>query len=284
MPAVRLITWNLNGRVAAASLQVAALAQRRPDVVACQEVRRSSLGDLTEGFRAHGFECVDTVPPRRRTGKRAFGLLIACRHPIRRLDLAAARAPWKERLLAVEVAAPGGGFRLLNVGVPPGATNGWTKVGTIEACLRVMAGARGRPLIVVGDFNTPQDEGRDRRIVTWGQTILGDGTVRLDRGMLRWDLAERGLFEGNGLHRLRDAFRDLHGFGRRASSWYWRSGHRRIGRRFDHCFVGPEITVKACEYLHDLRRRGLSDHSPLEARVVVGGRRRGGRSSRASRP
>lgn len=273
MPAVRLITWNLAGRMAAAPRQVAALARRRPDLVACQEVRRSSLDALVEGFLTEGFTCVDTVPPRRRTGPRAMGLLVASRHPLRRIDLASARAPWEERLLGVEVAAPRGRFRLLNVGVPPGCTNDWTKIQTIEACLRVMAGPHTSPLIVVGDFNTPQDEGRDGRIVTWGQTIRPDGTVRLDRGMSRWDRAERGLFEADGQHRLRDAFRDLHGFGRPAASWYWRSGRRRIGRRFDHCFVSPEVTVQRCEYLHALRVRGLSDHSPLEVKVVVGGRR-----------
>ena len=35
-------------------------------------------------------------------------------------------------------------------------------------------------------------------------------------------------------------------------------------RRFDHAFCSPELNVRACEYLHDLRTEGLSDQSALE--------------------
>ena len=63
---------------------------------------------------------------------------------------------------------------------------------------------------------------------------------------------------------LIDAYRHLHGYGRQEFSWFLKRKELRIGRRFDHAFCSPELRVSACEYLHDLRTEGLSDHSPLE--------------------
>ena len=47
-------------------------------------------------------------------------------------------------------------------------------------------------------------------------------------------------------------------------SWFLKRKELRIGRRFDHVFYSPQVTVLACEYLHHLRGEGLSDHSALE--------------------
>jgi len=94
------------------------------------------------------------------------------------------------------------------------------------------------------------------------------GKLRPDRGE-RWDRAELALIKGLEPHGFHDAFRDLHGYGRREPSWEWpRTGG---GYRLDHLIVSAEIDVHAVAYLHEWRKEGLSDHSPLLAELSVGG-------------
>jgi endonuclease/exonuclease/phosphatase family metal-dependent hydrolase len=46
-------------------------------------------------------------------------------------------------------------------------------------------------------------------------------------------------------------------------SWEWRRWGG--GYRLDHLIVSSAVTVQYVEYLHDWRKEGLSDHSPLLA-------------------
>lgn len=90
--------------------------------------------------------------------------------------------------------------------------------------------------------------------------------LRADRGE-RWDRAELSLIRGLEPHGYRDAFRALHGPGRRELSWTWpRWGG---GYRLDHLIVSAEVSVTSCEYEHGWRERGLSDHSALIAELRV---------------
>ena len=61
-----------------------------------------------------------------------------------------------------------------------------------------------------------------------------------------------------------DAFRAIHGYGRKEPSWVFRHGG---GWRLDHLFASAELPVLAARYHHDWRDAGLSDHSALEADV-----------------
>jgi len=70
--------------------------------------------------------------------------------------------------------------------------------------------------------------------------------------------------EGGRNKILIDAYRQPHGYGRQEFSWFLKHKALTVGRRFDHVFCSPELQVSACEYLHDLRTQGLSDHSALE--------------------
>ena len=70
--------------------------------------------------------------------------------------------------------------------------------------------------------------------------------------------------EGGPQRALVDAYRTLHGYERQEFSWFLKRGEKRIGRRFDHVFCSRDIRIERCEYLHDRREAGLSDHSPLE--------------------
>jgi endonuclease/exonuclease/phosphatase family metal-dependent hydrolase len=65
---------------------------------------------------------------------------------------------------------------------------------------------------------------------------------------------------------MRDAFRALHGPEARELSWEWpRWGG---GYRLDHLIVSEEVEVSRVDYLHEWRREGLSDHSPLVAELT----------------
>jgi endonuclease/exonuclease/phosphatase family metal-dependent hydrolase len=46
-------------------------------------------------------------------------------------------------------------------------------------------------------------------------------------------------------------------------------GHRKMGYRLDHILVRG-LGVLDCDYRHDLRERGLSDHSAIWADLEVG--------------
>ena len=81
----------------------------------------------------------------------------------------------------------------------------------------------------------------------------------------RWDAAERALFE-LGEWDLPDIFRQLHGFERRDVSWVLHTRNRRkAGLRLDHVLASDELGAVLCDYHHEWREAGLSDHSALEA-------------------
>jgi endonuclease/exonuclease/phosphatase family metal-dependent hydrolase len=90
------------------------------------------------------------------------------------------------------------------------------------------------------------------------------GRLRPDRGE-RWDRAELALVKGLEANGFRDAFRAMYGLEKRELSWEWpRWGG---GYRLDHLVVSDEVTVAEMLYLHEWRRRGLSDHSALAAEI-----------------
>lgn len=72
------------------------------------------------------------------------------------------------------------------------------------------------------------------------------------------------MMQGGAQRELIDAYRTLHGYRRQEFSWFLKRGANLTGRRFDHVFCSRELGPSRCEYLHDLRDIGLSDHAPLE--------------------
>ena len=64
---------------------------------------------------------------------------------------------------------------------------------------------------------------------------------------------------------FRAAFRHLHGPEVPELSWEWQRWGG--GYRLDHLIVSNEVTVSEMAYLHQWREQGLTDHSPLFARL-----------------
>jgi exonuclease III len=251
---VRLITWNVAGRVTRQPEQVAAIGAAAPDVVALQEVTARTLPLWREALAGLGLGSCETAldhPPA--PGRRRLGVLTAAREPLERLPGPDA-VPWPERVLACRVAA----IEVINVHSPIAPAPELAKVRTHEAVAAYLASAgEAAPRILCGDLNTPRRELADGDVLTFAHDSAG--RLRPERGE-RWDRAERAL-----VHELRergwvDAFRSLHGYGAREASWTF--AHDRGGWRLDHVLLHGLRPV-ASAYAHDWRRAGLSDHSAL---------------------
>ncbi len=245
--------------------QAAALAGRAPDVIALQEVTGRSAALWREALE--GYEVTASIetadPAREPAGPRRAGVLIATRER-HELPVVPTRlpVPWPETALSVLVA----GVEIHCAHVP-NAANGIVKPQTLAA-LRLgledaSEGARGQ--ILCGDLNTPRRETRDGEVITFGQDSRG--RLRPERGEA-WDMAERAVVPGLADIGFRDAFRSVHGYGAREISWAWqRFGG---GYRIDHVFCSAQLQPVAAQYHHEWRETGLSDHSALEADLLLG--------------
>ena len=251
-----------------------ALLVRAPDFIALQEVTRSSLPSLRRALERGGFthiaDSFELAPPDfEPRGPRRYGQLTASRHPLTPRAPSLVPVPWPERVLTVRLDAEGHSAILYNTHVPPGSSNGWIKIEMLNGIYEALAVQSDAPRILCGDFNTPQLETVTGEVVTWAQRQATNGEWRTLRTFRRglesdWDAGERRVLTGLAEYEFVDVYRHLHGYAVTDSSWILRRSSREIGRRFDHVFASRTLVPDSCEYLHDLRRSGLSDHAPIE--------------------
>jgi exonuclease III len=250
---LRLVTWNVAGRVSRQPEQAAAVAAAGADVVVLQEVTKRTepawRGALADAGYAHVASAVERAAPERR---RPLGVLTAAREPLAEME--PPEVPWPERVLCVVV----GGVEVVNLHSPIAPAPELAKIRTHEAVAAWLAADPRTPRVLCGDLNTPRREHDDGSVLTFAHDSAG--RLRPERGE-RWDAAERAL-----VHTLRDAhgwvdaYRALHGYGHREASWTF--AHDRGGWRLDHVLVHGLEPVAAA-YAHEWRREGLSDHSAL---------------------
>lgn len=285
---VKLLSWNLAGRLRRIPHQIEMLASREPDLVALQEVRwpglsrlRTLLADRGLIHQADSFEWAPC--PTLLSGPRRYGLLIASRFPLQPWKPGGFDVPWAERILSVDIETPWGSIEVHTTHIPPGVTNGWIKIEMLEGLYRGLVHPSTTPRILCGDFNTPQLERSTGEVVTWGQHINRKGMAVIRKHMrggegLRWDQGERQVLQGLATYDLHDAYRRLHGYAMQAYSWYpqRKDPHRQaqmMGRRFDHVFASASLHPVSCTYLQAFRESGLSDHAVLEIVFVPEARR-----------
>lgn len=255
----RLLCWNVQGRVKRLEEQVERIVRARADLICLQEVTLTSRPRWEQMLAAAGW--TSTVAASGQTAledgrARPLLTLTAARAALSPVDVEG--VPWPERVLSARL----GALEVVNVHSPISPKPGLAKVRTHEAVYRHLADGSG-PRMLCGDLNTPRKEHPDGRVWTFARTR--SGRVRPDRGE-RWDLAELALIKGLERHGFRDAFRSLHGPEVRELSWEWPQWGG--GYRLDHLIVSDEVTVSEVAYLHEWRRAGLSDHSPLLAAVA----------------
>jgi endonuclease/exonuclease/phosphatase family metal-dependent hydrolase len=254
-----------------------------PDVLTLQEVtfNQRKRRQFEERLAKMGLKCCPDS--QRHTRGKDYGNLIASRWSwtIEPIEPRYSRdePPWRELLVQASVSVDGRSFLVMNVHIPNGSTYGWKKIDTFNALKDVVRRAKDTPCVVGGDFNEPQliplqDGGQ---IVTWGQYFeWREGRYeyweklsshgRTGKGE-EWDAAVRWLFEKEDEHGMRHAYWEAHGRGVMPVSFV--TNPNRQPRWFDHMFVSQDFHVEQCEYLHELRLKGHSDHSALEAKLLL---------------
>jgi exodeoxyribonuclease-3 len=244
---LRLVTWNVAGRVTRQPEQASAIAAVGADVVALQEVTARTLPMWRSALAQAGFASCETALDGvgSVSGRRLLGVL-------KRLELAP-EVPWPERVLCCTI----GDVEVANVHSPISPAPDLAKVRTHEALAAHLRSGGAGARILCGDLNTPRRELPDGEVLTFAHDSAG--RLRPERGE-RWDRAERALVRGLRDHGWIDAFRSLHGYGEREASWTF--ARDRGGWRLDHVLVHGLRPV-ASAYAHDWRRAGLSDHSAL---------------------
>jgi exonuclease III len=252
----RLLCWNVAGRASRLPEQAQLIVRAATDLVCLQEVTRTTAGPWRDLLRAGGYEHVEIAEASfRDDGRRALRTLTAARSALSVIEVPG--LPWPERVLAVGI----DGLELVNFHSPISTTPRLTKVRAHEALHDHLAAGSG-PRAVCGDFNTPRREHPDGTVWTFARTR--SGKLRQERGE-RHDRAELALLKGLAPCGFRDAFRALYGYDVRELSWQWQGSGG--GYRLDHLIASEEVSVSEVSYLHPWRHAGLSDHSPVFARL-----------------
>jgi len=272
---MKLISWNTARRVHIAPKQAEVLLEREPDLVVLQEVTATTLDLLLPTLHRGGLHhALSTSPPEDCTSKaRALCVAIVSRYSLRRLAAPPIAIPWPEKVLAVRVALPECEVEVFGTHIPPGSSNGWTKIETFEGIYNALAVTRLTPRILCGDFNAPQVELPDGRFVSWAQRVRPDGTVRTKQRIRhgdgsRWDAGERSVLRGPEAFGFSDAIRKHHpdspGY-----SFVLKRKTKTIRRRFDHLLTAGPIAATTARYIHAWREEKLSDHAALEAELAL---------------
>ena len=251
-----------------------AAMDRNPNIIAFQEITLESSKIikkiLSSSYKniVDGFELISDKSLLE--GPRRLGVLIATNYDLKLRSQNEFEIPWRERILAADIITPNETIEFYNAYIPPGSSNRWKKIETLEGLYKGLAKHTEKKRILCGDFNTPQDELLKHGVCTFAQKINKKGVPKLKKIFRggsgnRWDQGERNILEGLKEFNLVDAYRQLHPIPKKAYSFVIeRKGRVVAKRRFDHFFISKEFNIKSIEYLHQFRESGLSDHSPLE--------------------
>ncbi|MHC3393907.1 endonuclease/exonuclease/phosphatase family protein [Streptomyces lavendulocolor] len=250
--AVRLLLFNAQHASPDRSRRQAAwvAAQEDADIAVFTEVSSTRGGDaLVTALTERGYATVIAPQP----AEADYRTVIACRTADAQLvESPVALTP--HRAPAARVIVGGHDIIVLGLYVPSRGPKEHRNVAkrafqdaVTEALPKLHAAYPDIPVIVAGDLN-----------------VIERGHQPPHKVFGAWEYAFYDSFQGAG---LTDAFRHLHP-DKIAHSWYGRSGN---GFRFDHLFVSTRHAdrVLACDYHHQVREKGLSDHAVMTLRFAV---------------
>ena len=270
----KCFTWNLGHRLKKIPSQMKAVVKRNPDIIAFQEITLESSKIIKEILSSSYKNILDSfelmIDQSLLKGPRRLGVLIATNYDLKTRSQNEFEITWIERILAADITTPHETIEFYNTYIPPGSSNRWKKIETLEGLYKGLAKHTEKKRILCGDFNTPQDELLKHGVCTFAQKINKKGVPKLKKIFRggsgnRWDQGERNILEGLKEFNLSDAYRRIHPIPKKAYSFVIeRRGKVVAKRRFDHFFLSKEFKIKSIEYLHQFRESGLSDHSPLE--------------------
>lgn len=261
---MKLISWNIAGRVSNNQAQIEALLNCKPSIICLQEIRKNALVTLRHLLAQAGYIYIDDTVHLAISHGRVKGSLTASQYPGETL-IDYIPTPHPESVLSSRLQTPFGSIDLHNAHIPNGSSYGWKKIETFEAIFQTLSTEKDHLRILCGDFNSPQAESPPEETITWGQRIKKNNQVVLGKRDIRWHEGEYSVIRGLEKHNLVDAFRTLHGFQEEAYSFVVkRKGDIVSKRRFDHIFCSRELNVQQCSYLYELLELNLSDHAAIE--------------------
>tara|TARA_B100000989_G_scaffold267679_1_gene221899 strand:- start:20 stop:850 length:831 start_codon:yes stop_codon:yes gene_type:complete len=270
------LTWNTAKRLKSVKEQSNLIITNNPDIVALQEITLNTekyFKNLLESNYKNVISSFDLAKNKNiLKNKRMFGQIIATNFDIKPLDPLNFKIPWNERVLSVLVNLQNFTFNFHTTHIPPGSSNGWIKIETLEGIYNRIKELKDEFNILCGDFNTPKDEDLTNGLMTFAQRIDSKGTlktkVKLRGGCgYRWDKGERNIFLKLKEYGVVDSFRTLFSYNVNQYSWTFRNRDKIIKRRFDHFFASRKFKVITANYLH--RYKNLSDHCPLIVKYEI---------------
>lgn len=266
---MKLITWNVAGRVKMLPRQIECLAALQPDIITLQEITNTTAPLFKELLPSLGLKhivsSIDFVAdPATLKGPRRYGLLIASKWNISNPGIGGEPIKWPERFLSVRVDTPHLSVKIHTTHIPPGSSNGWIKIEMLEGIYQTLVADDYPYRILTGDFNMPQEEMPNGEVITWAYKRNSKGEYTPGRRNERWDKGERNIIKGLKDHNLEDVYRKLYGYSKEGFSWLLKMKEKSWERRFDHVFASKDLHPVQAEYLHEARIEKVSDHAMLE--------------------
>ena len=270
---MKCISWNIGKNFKIIDQQLKIVDDEKPDILALQEVTNKSFNKINEILRSK-FKFVsfslDLIKDKTLSvGPRKLGVLTASNYKLEKRDLNEFNIPWRERILNHNIYTDKKKIRFYNAYIPPGSSNGWIKIETLEGIFKGLNISSSEPRILCGDFNIPQAENHRHNVITFAQKMKLKGKPKLKKSFRggsgkRWDQAERNLFENLKSVGMQDGYRKKHSYKTHEYSFaIIRKGKVAAKRRFDHFFMSNDIIISEIIYLHSYREKKLSDHSPI---------------------
>ena len=255
---LKLISWNIAGRLSAVNQQIDYLLDGNFDIICLQEVISKSQDIITNRLKNFDYNYLSPVSITQlsSTGKHKYNLLILSKAKINN-NKPSYEINWQEKYVSGILTYDSKKLEITTMHVPPGSSNGIQKIISIEQFYNNIIASKSKYRIVCGDWNTPKREYDNGEIETWKKTgaRIGEGE--------RWDNGERLLLEKLRSIGIRDSYRHLNGYNMQEYSWYVNTKGGLKGRRYDHIHSSETINVKSCYYDHAVRENKLSDHSAI---------------------
>ena len=247
---LKILTWNIrHGQKSRLKKITDGVEQISPDIVGLQEVDSSLLESFGPEFKALGYRVLSYE-----FDEKQYCNLILSQYPASKANSWKRDCAFPDLLSRARIKTPQGNIDFFNCHIPNGSKHGFEKIRTIDALLKRLEATKGKVRIVVGDFNEPRSES-DSEIESWAyktRTKLSEDSKQ------HWDNTVNKLFGGERRHGMRDMFRSFHGHGVEDFSY-----KRPTPSRYDHIFGSEHFRIFSCKYLHPLREKKASDHSPL---------------------
>ena len=181
----KCLTWNLGYRLKKISSQMKAVLDRNPNIIAFQEVTLESSKIIKKILSSSYKNIVDSFElmsdQSLLKGPRRLGVLIATNYDLKLRSQNEFDIPWPERILAADITILHETIEFYNTYIPPGSSNRWKKIETLEGLYKGLAKHTEKKRILCGDFNTPQDELLKHGVCTFAQKINKKGVPKLKK-------------------------------------------------------------------------------------------------------